>query len=327
MCILVVSESDENRLVIEEVLKENGIINIVSFAYVDDAIIYLHVDQPKENLESLDLIILDIALSEINGKFAFEIIHSHVGYRDIPILLVIDYLESEKIKEALSIGVVDFIAKPLKQIELLARVKFSLALKKEIDERKARETELLDMIQKMKIINQQLQQISFFDGLTGIANRRHFDEFLLKEWSRASRDQTFLVIMVLDIDFFKGYNDIYGHLEGDICLKLIATILESAVKRPTDLAARYGGEEFVMVLPSTDLIGGKKVAERIRKGVDRLRVPHSGSLISKFVTVSIGLSAMVPSGDNPDILLSEADQALYAAKRAGRNKVMCYMKA
>ena len=153
MGILVVSDITENRILIEEVLREKGLEDVVSFGSAGAAFGYLNLDRPKEHLENIELIILDITLSEINGMCAFEVIRLNKGYREIPVIMVIDYSETEKVEESLSIGVVDFITKPLNRIELFARVKFSLALKREIDEHKAREAELIDMIEKMEKLN------------------------------------------------------------------------------------------------------------------------------------------------------------------------------
>jgi diguanylate cyclase (GGDEF)-like protein/PAS domain S-box-containing protein len=174
-----------------------------------------------------------------------------------------------------------------------------------------------------KDAEEKLRRLSTQDGLTELANRRYLDDFLGREWRRGLRDRRPLSIIMADIDFFKHYNDTYGHLMGDDCLKQVAMVLRETVNRPGDLAARYGGEEFVMVLPETNAEGAKTVAETIRHRVEDLGILHSGSLISEVVTISLGSATGVPApASSPDTLIAAADQALYLAKHQGRNRVV-----
>ena len=167
-----------------------------------------------------------------------------------------------------------------------------------------------------------LKQLSAQDGLTGIANRRHFDEELDREWKRAMRSDASLSLIMIDIDTFKLYNDLYGHQHGDECLKKVAAALRDGLKRSGDLCARYGGEEFAVILPDTQPEGAARVAEALREGVAALRLPHARSTVSRIVTVSLGVSSMVPSDENePASLIARADEALYLAKQSGRNRV------
>jgi diguanylate cyclase (GGDEF)-like protein/PAS domain S-box-containing protein len=177
-------------------------------------------------------------------------------------------------------------------------------------------------ISEHKRVEVMLQDLSRRDGLTGLANRRHFDECLEREWRSALREKTPLSIILCDIDYFKNFNDTYGHQGGDDCLRAVAGVLEQDLRRPLDVAARYGGEEFVLVLPGTDRKGALAVAESIRSGIEALAIPHAASTAAKVVTISLGVASAVPS---PDVsaaeILSAADQALYRAKGAGRNRV------
>jgi diguanylate cyclase (GGDEF)-like protein/PAS domain S-box-containing protein len=167
-----------------------------------------------------------------------------------------------------------------------------------------------------------LKHMSQMDGLTGIANRRHFDDFLLREWKRASREGAPLSLIMCDIDFFKGYNDSEGHQQGDICLQKVATALTTSLKRPLDFVARYGGEEFVVVLPNTKEGGAAKIAETMRKNVDNLGIPHTESQAGRVVTISLGVAtARTFPNSSPDKLIAAADKALFRAKTAGRNRV------
>ncbi len=176
--------------------------------------------------------------------------------------------------------------------------------------------------QELSDANERLLRISSLDGLTGIPNRRSFDEFFQREWHRALRSNKPLSVIMADIDFFKAYNDTYGHQQGDGCLKQIAAVLNECANRPGDLVARYGGEEFVAVLGDTDINGAVKVAERMRSEVELLKIIHQGSKISGFVTISLGVGVITPTKDLlPEALISMADQALYQAKNEGRNRV------
>ncbi len=175
--------------------------------------------------------------------------------------------------------------------------------------------------QELKETNRELKLISSKDGLTGIANRRYYDEYMVNEWERMAREKKPLSLLMCDIDYFKKYNDSYGHLEGDSCLKQIAEAIEKCCKRPADLAARYGGEEFSVVLPDTNIEGARLVAESIRTGIMGLGIGHYDSP-EKTVTISIGAASVVPEHSRNQAELARlADSALYLAKRNGRNRV------
>jgi len=176
---------------------------------------------------------------------------------------------------------------------------------------------------EQKLAQMALQSLAVKDGLTGLANRRSFDERLEANWLHALREQTDLSLLLVDVDHFKLYNDTYGHQKGDACLKAVAAVMDTLVFRPTDLAARYGGEEFAVIMPTTDLEGALRVAERIREAVAELNIAHSASQSADRVTLSVGAVSVVPTiKQRPEDLLAAADAALYRAKHAGRNRVM-----
>ena len=187
---------------------------------------------------------------------------------------------------------------------------------------------LIAVVETLRDITQQkeaqmaLQRLATKDGLTGIANRRCFDEALAAEWHRAQRDQTSLALILIDVDHFKRYNDTYGHQKGDDCLKSVARAMEEKIFRPADLVARYGGEEFVILMPNTDITGARLVAERIVQHVYGMAIPHEASDLGETVSISAGVAASVPAPNlGADRLLAAADAALYAAKHAGRNRM------
>jgi diguanylate cyclase (GGDEF)-like protein len=182
--------------------------------------------------------------------------------------------------------------------------------------------ENLRLLEEVRQANLDLHRISTVDGLTGLANRRNFDDVLAREWRRAVREEKPLSAIMLDIDHFKAYNDNYGHLAGDDCLRNVASMIRAALKRPSDFAARYGGEEFVVVLPDTDRRGAAGVAERMRREIEAAGMPHAHSSASNVVTVSAGAATLVPQdGMTPSRLIALVDAALYAAKLGGRNQV------
>jgi diguanylate cyclase (GGDEF)-like protein/PAS domain S-box-containing protein len=170
--------------------------------------------------------------------------------------------------------------------------------------------------------NDELLRLAALDDLTQIANRRRFDDRLTQEWRRAQRDETSLAVIICDIDFFKNYNDSYGHLRGDDTLYTVAQAIQATLKRPMDLVARYGGEEFAVILPATDAEGAERVAFQIKTAVDELQIAHKSSRTSEYVTLSFGVAAVVPSnGLSSKRLIEAADQVLYRAKAKGRNRI------
>ena len=228
------------------------------------------------------------------------------------------------IEEAFAAGATDYIPKPLNKVELLARIHNALALKREMDRRKQREKELLEVTRQLEEANRKLERLTTQDDLTGIANRRHFNRYLAREWARAVRERQGLALILIDIDSFKPYNDHYGHPAGDEVSIKVARILQQTAKRPTDLVARYGGEEFAVVLPHTSLEGAAIVAEQMRELVAGLKIEHQYARAEKHITISAGVAATLPEKtQDARVLLQAADEALYEAKRSGGNKVVC----
>ena len=193
--------------------------------------------------------------------------------------------------------------------------KLSIKLESDVMQRTK---ELQDINEQLQQTNKKLQQISLVDGLTGIANRRHFDSTLKKLWNVCKRESKPLALIMADIDFFKHFNDTQGHLAGDECLKKVAGLIKSTVNRPYDCVARFGGEEFAVLLYNTSEDGAEIIAEKIRTGVANLGIENG----DRVITVSLGVASLIPNNDNtPEELISAADQALYQAKKDGRNKI------
>ncbi|MEA5508218.1 diguanylate cyclase [Crocosphaera sp. UHCC 0190] len=200
-----------------------------------------------------------------------------------------------------------------KQLEILTRDQAKI-----IAERTAK---LEKANAKLKKANQELEQLAILDPLLQIANRRRFNEYLLKEWERLCRERRYLALIFADLDYFKQYNDEYQHQAGDHCLIAVSKTIQRSLRRPADLLARFGGEELVIVLPNTNPEGAIKVAERIQEEIALLKIPHSRSQVSDYVTISMGITAMIPiKGCSPSTLINIADKALYQAKNQGRNR-------
>ncbi len=227
-------------------------------------------------------------------------------------VLYLDSLETDSLSEGRLLGIT----------VLLIMAVFYGATTETVRREQQKKADLLAQVNMLKRIEAELQTQSGQDWLTGLANRRRFDEMFQQEWNRARRDEASLGVLMLDIDYFKQFNDTYGHQAGDNCLQRVAKAIDGVVHRPGDLPARYGGEEFVVVLPQTDAAGAANVAEKMRAQVAALRIPHANSRASDRVTISVGAAAMIPTEKGePATLIAAADQALYLAKREGRDQV------
>jgi diguanylate cyclase (GGDEF)-like protein len=186
-------------------------------------------------------------------------------------------------------------------------------------------TKQLEMSRDLAVANRELEKLSRQDGLTGIANRRYFDSYLVTEVRRGARERQPLSLILSDVDHFKAFNDCYGHQAGDDCLRRVATALSLSGRRPADLAARYGGEEFAMVLPGTALDGAVDVAQAVSRVIEGLAIPHARSAVDRKVTLSQGIVSLTPEKDtSSEELIQRADQALYLAKQQGRNRYVVF---
>ena len=317
MKILIVDDSETSRLLLQTILKASGYEDLVCIDSANAALEQVRAHVNEYNEPEVDLILMDLNMPDINGLQAIKLFKSDPLFSDIPIIMVTVSDDEANLHEAFEAGAMDYIHKPVSRLELQARVRSVLRLKQEIDRRKVRERELEKMTNR-------LQQLSNQDGLTGVPNRRYFEETFSSEWRRCVRDSKALAFLMIDIDFFKAFNDTYGHLEGDKCLKIVAKAISSCLRRPGDCMARYGGEEFAVLLPNTEMEGAMKIAQDIHCEVEKMGVVHSASTVSQQVTVSIGVHSMYPTSEQePSKLIELADCALYTAKRSGRNRIEC----
>jgi len=303
--ILVVDDTTDNIDVLKEALRKDYIVRPA----LDGATaLKIASTDPKP-----DLILLDIMMPGMDGYEVMRRLRADHNTRQIPVIFVTSASDIESELKGLELGAVDYIVKPFSPVIVRARVRTHLEL---CEAKKKLERQNLELKAKTDL----LEEIVNLDSLTGISNRRHFDKVLDVEWSRALRNKLPLSIIVADIDYFKKYNDQYGHIAGDICLCSVAQCLSSLLQRPTDMVARYGGEEFVAVLPETDMNGAALLAENWRAGVAELRIPHSASTVADHVTISAGYATIIPTRNQMSyFLVGVADEMLYQSKEMGRN--------
>lgn len=248
-----------------------------------------------------DLVLLDVVMPGMDGFELCTQLKANDLTRNIPVIFVTAHTDAVQETHGLSLGAVDFISKPINPAVVRARVKTHLTLKFQSD---------------------LLRKLVFLDGLSGVYNRRYFDQQLGVEWARSSRNNSPLSVIMLDVDHFKLYNDHYGHLAGDDCLRLVAQSLKTCLKRPADLVARYGGEEFACILPDTRFEDGMVIAQAMEQRIRDQAIPHARSSVAGVVTASLGLATRTAGSTGSALdLVGLADAQLYRAKQSGRGCV------
>ena len=263
-----------------------------------------------------DIVLLDVMLPDIDGfEVAKQIRALEQGGDWAAIIFLTNQAKDEDLARGIEVGGDDYLIKPVSEVVLNSKVR---AMRRLVEMQRM----LVDVTHQMGTANMELQRLSTTDGLTGIANRRFFDESLLREWRRCTRMGAAMSLVMIDVDHFKLYNDTYGHQAGDECLKTVAKQAALSITRATDMAARYGGEEFVLILGETDLNDAKWVANLVRQHISDLRLPHEASEF-EHVTISCGVVSVKPNVKLPlETFVHSADHALYLAKKQGRNCVV-----
>jgi diguanylate cyclase (GGDEF)-like protein len=293
--ILVVDDSPTNLAILNVVLKE--IYHVITASSGAEALTMAASEEP-------DLIILDIMMPGMDGYEICDRLKANPFTRDIPVMFVTAMDQERQEARGLALGAVDYIAKPVSPPIVLARVRNQLELKRQRDF---------------------LRRLSAVDGLTGIPNRRAFEDDFDREWRRAIRLKTSLTVYLTDIDNFKAYNDAYGYLAGDDCLRMLAQGLSKVIMRPGDIIARYSGEELVGLMPDTDATGATIVIERLLNAARALSLPHAHSSTAPIVTISIGAAVCRPgAATDRASLFKLAGDALYASKKSGRNQARVF---
>jgi diguanylate cyclase (GGDEF)-like protein len=262
------------------------------------------------------IVLLDVTLPGIDGYETAKRMRAALPELWVPIIFLSSSESDQNLQRAIESGGDDYLIKPVSPVVLGAKIRALQRLEK-------MHQNLLGLSAELTATNQRLEALSQQDGLTGIANRRAFDHRLGMHFAQALRKREPLALALCDVDHFKRFNDRYGHVAGDECLRQIAAVLGRHARRPTDLAARYGGEEFALLLPDTPLEGARSVLDAVREEVGALSIEHAGSDCGKVVTLSIGLAGCRPGQDKEAIdLVARADEALYRAKSLGRNRIV-----
>lgn len=311
MKVLVIEDSKPNSLIICAVIR--GMKHEpIPVASGEDAI---EIFQKQ----SFDLILMDVEMPGIDGFETTRRLRSLMGDLWIPIIFLSANDDESHIAEGINAGGDDYLTKPVKPIIVQSKIRAMARIS-------GMRNELSKANEKLYHANEELERLSYLDGLTGVMNRRGFEKNYLMEWRRSQRENTPLGVLMIDIDEFKKYNDGYGHLNGDDCLKKVAETLNNTVRRPGDIVARYGGEEFIILLPNTDLEGAHYVASHLVENVRALKIAHLYATHNHMVTISVGISGteLLTKPFSDEILLESADKALYAAKDSGRNKCVVY---
>ncbi|MFW6357922.1 MAG: diguanylate cyclase domain-containing protein [Chroococcales cyanobacterium] len=313
--ILVVDDEKTLRLVLRRAMEKEG-YRVAEASQGEECLTIVPDLQP-------DMVLLDAMMPGIDGFNCCAQLHQMMRDSCPPILMITVLEDQGSVDLAFASGATDYITKPIHWAVLRQRVRRLLHTRWAIAELKRQVEKERLLSEKLEEANRELRRFASVDGLTQIANRRCFDDYLATEWKRLAREQGPLSLILCDVDFFKFYNDTYGHQAGDECLKKVAAMLTNNAKRPADLPARYGGEEFSVILPNTTSEGAVHVAERIRHKMKLAAIPHSGSLISDRVTMSFGVATMIPNHETTTYqLVTAADKALYQAKMEGRDRVV-----
>jgi diguanylate cyclase (GGDEF)-like protein len=291
--ILIIDDERNSRAALQDVLLQHGYHIIVASSGEQALELALHA-QP-------DLVLLEMTLPGMDGLTVCRRLKDSPATAHIPVMFVSGRGETDDIVAGFDAGAADYMIKPVRVAEMCARIRAQMQHKRSACA---------------------LERAALVDSLTRIANRRHFDSFLEREWQRGMRSGAPVSLLMLDVDHFKLYNDSLGHAAGDACLQQVAAVLHQQASRPTDLAARYGGEEFVALFGETPQEAAAALAENIRAAVEALRIPNPRSPTSPWVTVSIGVASVLPTAqESPCNLLLAADRRLYAAKESGRNRL------
>lgn len=323
--VLIVDDRPENLLSLKALLSDED-LNVVCANSGQEALSLL-----LDN--DFSLVLMDVQMPEMDGFETARLMRGMKKTMNIPIIFVTAIsTETKHIFKGYEVGAVDYVYKPIDSVILKSKIKVFVELHKQKKlfqlqaiELKEKVNELEETKKELQKVNKILEHLSSHDSLTGIPNRRNFDEVLEREWKRALRNQEELSVLLMDIDFFKNFNDLYGHVAGDNCLRLVGKAIKKSVRRPGDFVARYGGEEFVAVLPDTDRKGAFRLAESIRENVKSLGIIHKDSQVSDTITISIGISNATPKDVfTLETFIHEADYALYESKKNGKDKTTVF---
>ncbi len=321
MSILIIDDSAPIVRLLEAALQRNGYEDIYCASSGSEALEFLGL--PQQNFKQVDCILLDIIMPSMDGITVCRKIKEHNFFADTPIIMVTIRDEPETLHEAFEAGAVEYITKPVRELELITRVNSAVKLSKEISRRKIREAELLKIKEELEAANERLVALAITDKTTSVNNRRHFDKTLHSEWRRAFRDAKPLAMFIIEFDSYHEYIAEYGKAKTDNCLKLIAQVFESSLHRVGDHICRYADNQFAICLSDTDLRGAMIVAGNMKDNLDYLKIDHPASKSSPYISASIGVAALQPRQDvDLEDLRRQAEECLRQAVKEGRNRII-----
>ena len=324
MAILIVDDIPVNLMLLEEMLRQEGYADIYCVRSGQEALEMLAATEKGAVEEKrVDLILMDVMMPGMDGIETCRRIKAQDGLRDIPVIMVTVRDDDEALAQAFAMGATDYIIKPVKEIELLARVRAALKLKHETDRRKARELELIELTTQLDLLNRRLMHMVPRDSLTEVGNRRYFDEILGREWNRARREVVPLSLFMVALDDFKRFSETHGRDKGDEWLRKVADALSCVLKRAGDTVVRYGEEEFAAILPNTPNGGAMTVVHEFMAYMAALDGGDGAAQTAgETLTLSVGLATAEPCrGSDMQGLIAAAEGALYLAKGDGGNRI------
>jgi len=307
MKVLLVDDTKTERLILTSYLEAMG-HSVITAENGRQAVDLYHTEKP-------DLVLMDVIMPEMDGHEAARLMR-HDENIWVPIIFLSGRIDPEDVFAGIEAGGDDYLAKPVDQRILEAKM---ISMQRIAKMRR----KLINVSTELEIVNAELKKQANVDGLTGLANRRYLDKYLRVEIARSMRNGHQLAVILCDVDYFKKYNDAFGHLKGDDCLKMLARAMEAGCKRATDLVARYGGEEFAIILPDTNTEQACKLAQNICDAIAAIKLDHPESE-HNVVTMSMGVYSDEPEkSHDSEFMLKKADEALYRAKESGRNRIDC----
>ncbi|HIJ78136.1 MAG: diguanylate cyclase [Desulfobulbaceae bacterium] len=322
MSILIVDDTPVNLMLLEEILEQEGYDDIHCARSGLEALDLLADMRDSKEQKMIDLVLLDVMMPGLDGIETCRRLKAVKDLSHIPVIMVTVRDDDEALEQAFNAGAIDYIVKPVKEVELLARVRSALKLKEEIDRRVRREKELVELTDQLDTINKRLMGMAQVDNLTELGSGRYFSRILEKEWNRARREGLTISLVMIDLDDFASFNELYGREAGDNCLKKVAGILNAIIKRAGDSIVRYGGDEFAIILPNTPGDDVLALAQEIQDRIEDAHLEHAGSKKNGILTVSIGLATAQPAkGNDVKGLIAAADGAAYLAKNEGANQI------
>ncbi|MBI2840024.1 MAG: diguanylate cyclase [Acidobacteria bacterium] len=327
MKILIVDGDRETRQHVRGLLEAAGYTGLLEAETSGDAFRLIGLGEAAGKRDAVDVILMATQTDGgVTGVETCRKIKQDPEMQDVAVIMMASEGGAEQLEAAFDAGAIDCLSKPVNRVELLTRMGSVVRMKREAEERRSREVELGELKRQLADARRVMQYLSALDSQTGVADREHLDRALDHEWRRATRGPTPLSAVMIDIDFFKTYSEVYGAEGAEQAQVSVTRSLSGSLRRPADLLGRYDDQRLLVLLPDTPIQGAVAIAEGMRAGIESLGIAHTRSQVSDWVTISLGVSTAVPTVDvSPTTLVAAAQQALGQAKHGGRNRVMVHV--